>query len=240
MAKNPSEMRSNIGLLAVLIVTVGTATVVGQSSPNRRIVRDSRVAIASQLRPDDRHVILQWNGDRPSRFAGPPVGGSQLEWLAKESQIILVVRVERIDPVLIHRDWEWHEREVPAEEANWIVSRVGIRVDEIVKGAEALGSAVGDRLSLKEEGGSAMIRGRLVEAVYPWEMPMAPGKRYLLCGNMFNGRFVNADGYAESSTALLMALRQQGKGPFGTPVPDDMEQWTLDQAAFLMREALRQ
>src|SRR5262245_14493580 len=107
-------MRVNSGLLAVVIVTVGTATLVGQSSPNRHIGRDPRVAIASQLRPDDRHVILEWNGSKPSRFFGPPEGGSQLEWLAKESEIVLVVRVERIDPVLIHRDWEWHEREVPA------------------------------------------------------------------------------------------------------------------------------
>jgi len=233
-------MRSNIGLLPVLIVTVGTATVVGQSSPNRRIVRDSRVAIASQLRPDDRHVILQWSGDRPSNFSGPPEGGSRLEWLAKESDVILVVRVERIDPVLIHRDWEWRERDASADEANWILSRVGIRIDEIIKGVETLGKEVGDRLSLKEEGGSAMIRGTLVEAVVPWETPMAPGKRYLLCGRMYDGQFVNNYGYAESRTALLMRLMRPLTDPFGTPVPDDTELWTLDQAAFLMREALRQ
>src|SRR5262247_568444 len=198
-------MRVNIGLF-VIVTVVATATVVGQSSPNRRIARDTRVTIASQLRPDDRHVILQWNGDRPSNFLGPPQGESRLEWVAKQWDIILVVRVERLDPVLIHSDVRFHEREVPADEANWIISRGTMRVDEIIKGADKLG--VGDRLSLEVDGGSAMIRGTLVEAVYPWEMPMAPGKRYLLFGRMDNGRFERYDGYAESPTALLMRLRR--------------------------------
>ena len=240
-------MRRSIGVLAVLAVIVGTATVVGQSKPDRRIGHDARYPIASQLRPDERHVIVEFNGTPPLVILrDPPKGESRLEWLAKQWDVILVATVERIDPVLIFRDREFREAEVPAEHASWIVSTVQARVEDVIKGAGEFGRTVGDRVSLKVEGGTAMIRGTLVEAVVPWEPAMVQGRKYLLFGRMYNGEFVKNHGYAESSTAWLTRMTRPIPGSLdalGRPAEiadiDDAEQWTLDQAVGLLREALR-
>jgi hypothetical protein len=235
-------MRGSIGFLAVSVVIIGAAIAAGQSTPNRRIGRDSRYAIASQLRSDDRHVILEYNGTPPLVLAGPPKGGSRLEWLAKQSNVIVVVEVESIDSVLVYRDLQWREREAPADEANWIVSTVQARIDGVIKGVDELGKAMGDRLLLKAEGGTAMIRGTIVEAVVPWEVAMVRGKRYLLFGRMYNGQFVKNYGYEESSAGLLSRMTRPEPDSLGRLQmrdADDTEQWNIEQAAWLIREALR-
>lgn len=235
-------MRRKIGVLTALTISVGATILVGQSSPaDRRIGRDDRYTIASQLRSGDRHVVLEYNGTPPLVVGGPTQGESKLQWLTKQSNVIVVVRVESIDSTLIYRDSEWREREVPADEANWVVSNVRVRVEDILKGGEQLGSAIGDRISLKVEGGTAMIRGTLVDAVVPWELAMAPKGRYLLFGRMYKGQFVKNYGYAESKMTLLTRMTHPTSKPpdalgrHQTPDVDDVEQWTLEQAVRLIR-----
>jgi hypothetical protein len=233
-------MRGSIGILAVLTVTVGAAVVVAQSSSaNRRIGRDSRYTIASQLRSGDRHVILEYNATPPLIVGGPSKGESKLQWLTKQWNVIVAVRVESIDSVLVHRDREWRERAASADEANWIVSNVRARIEDVLKGADELGRAVGDRLSLRVEGGTATIRGTLVQAVVPWELAMVPKGRYLLFGRMHNGQFERNYGYAESRMTLLTRMvhpiAPDALGRAQTPDADDVEQWTIEQALQLIR-----
>jgi hypothetical protein len=237
-------MRRRIGVLAVLTVTAGAAIMVGQSSPpDRRIGRDDRYTIASQLRSGDRHVVLEYNGTPPLVLGGPSQGESKLQWLAKQWPVIVVVSVERVDSVFVNRDREWREREVAADEANWIVSNVSARVVDVIKGANELGKTVGERVSLRMEGGTAMVRGTLVEAVVPWELAMVPRGRYLLFGRMYNGQFVKNYGYAESKMALLTRMTHPASTPpdalgrLQTRDADDVEQWTLEQAVQLIRSA---
>jgi hypothetical protein len=225
----------------MLAATVGAVLVIGQQSPStpRRIVRDLHPFV-SQLRPEDRHVILDYAQAPPLVVGGPSEGESRLEWLAKRSDVIVVVRVEKIDSQLVYRDLLRNERVVSAEQANWIVSTAEARLESVVKGADELGRALGDRVYLKAEGGTAMIGGTLVEAVVSWESAMVSGGRYLLFGHMFDGEFRRDYAYAESSRGILMAMRRAAPAAPGfARKPDDLEYWSLDQALPLIRNAVQ-
>ena len=244
MCNEQTIMRSTawIVIAAAMVSALGHHVTKAQGEAARRIGRDARYTIASQLRRNDRRVIIEYNGDKPLRVGGPPKGGSRLQWLSQNSQVIIVVRVEGVQSRLVHRDLLFNEREAPPDEANWIVSTVRVRIEDLVKGAGALGRAGGQLLSLRMEGGSATIRDVFVEAVVPWDTAMVVGRTYLLFGQMYNGQFARDDGYAEAAnTGLLTRMIRSARDAGGTDVvPDDVEQWPLPQAIMLIREAARQ
>jgi hypothetical protein len=230
-------------VVGVLALTAFVPAAPAQDSQGDRRILPIGRPIVEQLRPGDRRVVLPINRG-PVQFGTPPAGISPERHLLDVSTLVAVLDVQRVVSRLVYRDdmdrdaviaGTFSGRNVPASEdrANWVISSIRVRVEDVLKGAPALKE--GDQLLVQDDGGSAMVRGVEVVAAVPWQAPLVSGKRYLFFGHIVDdGRLFRTATYEEPSPfAFLVNIGpQKGDG-------DRLETFNLEDALVHLRVVAR-
>ena len=200
-----------ISVAAICVAYIG----VSAQSPSRQATSDNR-PLVEQIRPADEHLRLEAINFPPSVATAPP--GALLTMMADLSDAILIIRVEGKKPELTERQ-------------NWIRSLVSARVERVVKPISELSLSQGSRIAFWESGGIMQIGHTTVEAVLPWAIPYAVGKRYLVFVNVTEeGQFILGPSSSyEDVSGLSTARRLMTPNPSGDG--DEIEHLGLDGAA---------
>jgi hypothetical protein len=154
----------------------------------------------SQLIPSGAQSVVVEKDQSPPHYVEPPRGTSRLEWLTTLAPIVLVVRVETMDPAL-------------TADEDWITTSVTGRVEEILKKPAADPLSVGAAIRFVQDGGEANVRGTSVRAVLPWADSFREGERYLVFAKHADDKWLIDAGtsYLIDSGDMLKPLARQGR-----------------------------
>lgn len=136
----------------------------------------------------------------PPLNVNPPQGTRQLEWMTSLVPLVMVIRIDALDPILR-----------PPDE-DWVTTTVRARVEEIVKKRGEAPLSVGDSIQFTQDGGDITINGVRVLARVPWSDNFQLGGRYLVFAD-YVGTDVRVDpqsSYQVDAQDALRALARQG------------------------------
>ena len=181
------------GFTAILIV--GAVTLAAAQSPVRKIERRTGTPIAELIRNGEPAIELL-PAAAPPLIVDIPSSGSLVETRLKESDVVLLVRLEG-------------RRSRLSERSDWVESDLDARVVEVYKAPAAARLKPGAKLGFVEEGGEIDVKGTKVRANVPWFRPFEQGRTYLMMLGIdpTNGRIVlEADGVYELADGRFSRL----------------------------------
>ncbi len=233
------------------LAVVASVMVLGAQEPRQLIIQNPTVPLLTYVRPEiDTQVILTSPQPQPQRLREDPGVETRAHFLGALSQLVLVIRVERVNgvpslyvetPPTADPIFDWTYAATSEDKATRIVSNITARIERVLKGDAVL--KAGDVFYLQEGFGTAMLRGVTVQTRVSWLDMFEAGKRYLLFGSFkpvedqaFKGdpKFFRNEAYGETPDGLLVRTHKD------TRTDDEFETMTLDQAvAHVEREMLK-
>ena len=236
-------------VVASAIVSVGCVLALhGQSaSQPRRILFDTFVPIAARILPGDQRLVVM--SAQPGPDASYVEADAFVATLVRRNPIIFVGRIVETRPAFLRLFAGQKATEVPVAEANWIGSRIIVRVEWIIRSPDEAPLTTMQQLAFVDElQGTATINGASVETETRFFEPIEQGRRYLFAGRLNAGAF--------SSTGMWMepadggSMRARFRDPLRVNPPADpalsvpkspFDEWTIADATYwLEKEVQRQ
>ena len=118
------------------------------------------------IRPGQRLLVVEKDQSPPLTIQPPSPTTGQLEWFAKRTPLVLVIRVHSVVPKL-------------TPTGDWIQSTVHATVEKALKSTSEVVSP-GQAFRFSQDGGEMIIRGTTVRAVLPYANLFEAGQRYLV------------------------------------------------------------
>jgi hypothetical protein len=234
-------------MISVLVTTsVITDALVHAQQPAaepRRIYFDSR-PIVDLIRPGDRHLVLALPPAPPA--FGDCGNKSCVAAILDENPIVFAGRLVQKEPAFLTlRDLDYTLTSM--DQANWIGSRITMRIDWGIQTMDTFPLAAGDRLTFIDDGdGSAMVNGVRVDTETPWLWPTESGRRYLITARIKRDQFMTTGMWMEPAAGGSMRSNASRAGrtpgdlrPARSPMPTPFDDWTIEQATFFLEQEVQ-
>jgi len=151
------------------LVAAFAVTGVFSQQPSRRI-RNLGKPLHELVRPGEGALLVELISD-PPLIAGPALGISYLEWLAKLAPAIFVLHVQEGRAALTRRD-------------TWVETVFTATVERVLKRPDTVRLNTRQTVRFTQDGGVVLVRGTRVEGVIDWANPVKVGSRYLSFANV--------------------------------------------------------
>jgi hypothetical protein len=167
-------MKGTLAFVGVALLTMSSVEgevprAGSQSSEIRRVMSQRGTPLHQFPKTGERELVVE-KDQSPPMVVGAGPGASELEWYASLAEVVLLVRVTRVDSSL-------------SQGADWISSVVSADVLEVLEEPAETGESYSGKLvRFEQDGGEMDLNGARVRAVLRWASGFEVGKTYMVFG----------------------------------------------------------
>jgi hypothetical protein len=212
---------ATIALSAIAVCMIGGTD--GHAQVEKAAAVQSRTGVPLQAlgQGNERELVVEKDVSPPLSVL-PPAGTSELAWMTSISDVVLLVRVQTIEPKVTN-------------EQDWITSQVSALVLDVLKGPAAGEIQQGASVTFAQDGGAMVINGRRIRAELPYARGFSVGRTYLLFatpGEAPGELIVGPESTFEvQSNSQLASLKTRGTPSVESEIPLEIARQRIRSAA---------